>query len=272
MGKPFHAFYQMPVLPHVAHVAPLRPLLWLKLGWDDLRHNPGPSIAHGLLLVAVGWLMLLFLSAQIELLAAAVSGYLLVGPIFGAVFYELSRLRAAGQAATFDASLDGALKNGKRLTRLGLVLAILAILWVLLSGLLFERAFGGIPPSVRDNFYRTVVDWSYPGFFVIYLATGAIFALLAFLLSAVSAPMIFDRAVDMNKAILTSLKAVGTNPAAMAVWASLIAALTAIGFASFLFGLAIVLPLLGHATWHAYRDLIIRGDRAERRGGAAGSS
>ncbi len=260
MDKPMHAFYQMPVLPHVARVAPLRPLLWLKLGWDDLRHNPVPSIAHGLLLVAVGWLMLLFFSAQIDLLAAAVSGYLLVGPIFGAVFYELSRLRAAGKAVTFDASLDGALKNGKRLVRLGLVLAILAILWVLSSGLLFERAFGGIPPSVPDNFYRTIVDWSYPVFFVTYLTTGAVFALLAFTLSAVAAPMIFDRAVDTNKAILTSFKAVATNPAAMAVWASLIAALTAIGFASFLFGLAIVLPLLGHATWHAYRDLIIRGD------------
>ncbi len=260
MDNPIHVFYQMPALPRVAHIAPLRPFTWLKLGWEDLRHNPGPSIAHGLLLAAAGWLMLLFLSAQIDLLAAAVSGYLLVGPIFGAVFYELSRLRAVGQPATFDASLDGALKNGKRLARLGLVLAILAILWVLLSGLLFEQAFGGIPPSVRDNFHRTIVDWSYPGFFVTYLATGAIFALLAFVLSAVSAPLIFDRAVDTNTAILTSVKAVGTNPAAMAVWATLIAALTAIGFASFLFGLVIVLPLLGHGTWHAYRDLIIRGD------------
>ena len=260
MDKPIHVFYQIPVLPPVAHIAPLRAFTWLKLGWEDLRHNPVPSIAHGLLLVAVGWLMLLFLSAQIELLAAAISGYLLVGPIFGAVFYELSRLRAAGQPATFDASIDGALKNGKRLARLGLVLGILAILWVLLSGLLFERAFGGIPPSVRENFYRTIVDWSYPGFFLTYLATGAIFALLAFMLSAVSAPMIFDRAVDTNTAILTSFKAVAGNPAAMAVWAALIAALTAIGFATFLFGLAIVLPLLGHATWHAYRDLIIRAD------------
>ena len=72
--------------------------------------------------------------------------------------------------------------------------------------------------------------------------------------------MIFDRAVDTDTAILTSLKAVGTNPAAMLVWAALIAVLTAIGFASFLLGLALVLPLLGHATWHAYRDLVVRAD------------
>jgi uncharacterized membrane protein len=262
MDKPIRAFYQTPELPQVAHVAALRPFLWLKLGWEDLRHSPGPSIAHGLLLVLVGWLILLFFSAQIDLLAAAISGFLLLGPLFGAGFYELSRLRAAGQAATFDASLDGALRNGKRLASLGLVLAVLAIAWVMLSGLLFERAFGGILPSVHDNFYRTILDWNYAMFFVTYMTTGAILALIAFVLSVVSAPMIFDRAVDTNTAILTSLKVVATNPSAMAVWAILIAVLTAVGFATFLLGLAIVLPLLGHATWHSYRDLVISGNRA----------
>jgi len=73
MDNPIRVFYQMPPLPRIAHIAPLRPLTWLRLGWEDLRHNPGPSIAHGLILVAVGWLMLLFLSEQIHLLAAAVS-------------------------------------------------------------------------------------------------------------------------------------------------------------------------------------------------------
>lgn len=257
MDKPIHAFYQMPVLPQVAHVAPLRPLLWLRLGWDDLRHNPVPSIAHGLLLVLMGWLILLFFSVQVDLLAAAVSAYLLVGPVFGAGFYELSRLRASGQPANFDASLDGALRNGRRLASLGLVLAILAIAWVWLSGLLFARAFGGVPPPLGDNLYRTILDWNYAGFFVTYLSIGAILALLAFVISAASAPMIFDRAAGTGTAILTSIKAVAVNPAAMTVWAMLIASLTAIGFASFLLGLAIVLPWLGHATWHAYRDLVV---------------
>ena len=257
MDKPVDVLDQMPVLPHVAHVPALRPLLWLKLGWDDLRHKPGPSIAHGLLLVFMGWVILLFFSVQIDLLAAAVSAYLLVGPVFGAGFYALSRLRASGQPASFDASLDGALRNGRRLASLGLVLALLAIAWVWLSGLLFERAFGGVPPSLGDNLYRTILDWNYAGFFVAYMSTGAILALIAFVISAVSAPMIFDRAAGTGMAILTSLKAVAVNPAAMAVWAFLIALLTAIGFASFLLGLAIILPWLGHATWHAYRDLVV---------------
>lgn len=257
MDKPMHAIHQFAPLPQVAHVAPLRPLLWLRLGWDDLRHKPGPSIAHGLLLVMIGWLIVLFFSAQIDLLAAAVCAYALVGPVFAAGFYELSRLRAAGLPASFDASLDGALKNGGRLARLGLVLAVLVVAWVWLSGLLFARAFGGVLPSIGDNLYRTVLDWNYAGFFVSYLGTGAILALLAFIVSAISAPMIFDRATGSGTAILTSLKAVAINPAAMAIWATLIALLTAIGFATFLLGLAIILPWLGHATWHAYRDLIV---------------
>jgi len=265
MDKPIHFYGQAYELPQVAKVDALRPLRWLLAGWDDFRHNPGPSIAHGSLLVGLGWLILLFLSEQIDLLAAAVSGYLLVGPIFGAVFYELSRLRDAGQPASFDASIKGALNSGRRLMLLGSVLAILAILWAMSSNFLFERGFGGVPPSLGDNFYRTIVDWNYPVFFATYLAVGAVFALLAFFLSVVSAPMLFARDVGTNEAILTSIKAVDTNPAAMAVWAALIVVLTAIGFATFLFGLAVILPLLGHATWHAYRDLVTWKPRAQGR-------
>jgi uncharacterized membrane protein len=266
MDQPISYFDRISGLPDVAHVPASRPLHWLHAGWQDLRRNPWPSVAHGLLLVAVGWLLLLYGSSQIELLAAAVSGYLLVGPIFGAVFYELSRRRAAGEAATFDASLDGALKSAKRLAPLGLLLALLAVMWVLFSGWLFERGFGGSLPSMQDDFYRTILDWVSPMFFATYMATGAVFALLAFVLSAVSAPMIFDREVRTGYAISTSLKAVGANPLAMTLWATLIAALTAVGFATLLFGLALVLPLLGHATWHAYHDLVIFPDGAKRRG------
>ena len=83
-----------------------------------------------------------------------------------------------------------------------------------------------------------------------------VLAVIAFIVSTVSAPMIFDGRTDTKTAILTSIKAVRMNPGAMALWAVLIAVLTAAGFATFLIGLAIVLPLLGHATWHAYKDLV----------------
>ena len=106
MDKPIDAFAHSPGLPPVARVDTLRPLHWLARGWKDFTANPGPSVAHGFILVALGWLILLMCSTQIDLLAAAVSGFLLVGPVFGAGFYELSRLRASGQRATFDELFD----------------------------------------------------------------------------------------------------------------------------------------------------------------------
>ena len=257
MDKSIDTSGQTLALPSVMHVEPLRPFVWLRRGWEDFSHNPAPSLAHGFLLVVLGWLVLLMCSTHIDLFAAAVSGFLLVGPVFGAGFYELSRLRATGQPPTFDASVDGAVKNGRPLAYLGLVLAVLAIAWVWLSGLLFERAFGENLPSISGGSYQTMFDWTYTGFLVTYVSTEAVVALVAFVLSAVSAPMIFDRGLGTKTAMLTSVKAVAANPAAMAVWAALIALLTALGFATFLLGLVIVLPVLGHATWHAYRDLVV---------------
>lgn len=256
MDKPFDTKEHLAGQPVVSQVDFLRPLHWLSLGWKDFMANPGASVAQGAILVAIGWLILLLCSAQINLLAAAISGFLLVGPVFGAGFYELSRRRAAGQAATLDAALEGAVLRRKPLARLGGILAVLAVAWVVVSSTLFAHSTGGAPPPLDETFYSTVVDWSSSGFLVTYLGTGAPFAFAAFLLSAVSAPMIFDRDISVRNAMLTSLRVVAANPATMLLWAGLIAALTAIGFATFLFGLIIVLPWLGHATWHAYRDLV----------------
>jgi len=233
-----------------------RPFHWLRLGWEDLFRNPFPSISHGLILTALGSLIILLCSTHVELLALAVSGFLLVGPIFSAGFYALSQLRGNGQNADFDASLDAAVKNIGSLTRLGMVLALVAVAWAIASGWMFRQEFGGQLPIVEISFHRTIFEWGSPGFFLIYLATGAILAVLAFIISAISAPMIFDRGGSTNAAILTSIKAVAINPLPMALWATLIAGLTLLGFATFMAGLVIVLPLIGHATWHAYKDLV----------------
>ncbi len=249
-------FDRRPLLPDVAHVEASRPLVWLKRGLHDLAAHPGPSLAHGLTLVVLGSVILVVCSTHVALVAAAVSGFLLVGPVFGAAFYELSRLRGAGEPVSFDASLEGAFRNGRSLLYLGLVLAVLAVAWVWLSGLLFERAFGGRLPSIADSSYQVLSDGNYGRFFLTYMTTGAVFAIVAFAVAAVAAPMIFDGWADTKTAMLTSIKAVIANPGAMALWAVIIAVLTAIGFATFMLGLVIILPLLGHATWHAYRDLV----------------
>lgn len=255
MDKSLNPFAPTPTLPQVTHVEALRPLRWIALGWQDFAANPGPSLGHAAILVAVGWLILLLCSGHIDLFAAAVSGFLLVGPAMAAGFYALSRLRAAGRPATFDASIEAVVGNGAALMRFGLLLAAMALAWVLVSRLLFVEGFGGTVPPTSETFYRTVFEWSDHGFLFTYIGTGAPFAAAAFLLCTVGAPLVFDRGTAIRTAALTSIKAVAANPLAMMLWALLIAGLTAIGFATFLLGLLVVLPLLGHATWHAYRDL-----------------
>lgn len=240
----------------VEQVEIMRPFHWLALGWADMTANPLASISQGLILTALGWLVIVLCSTQIELLALSVSGFMLVGPIFGAGFYALSRLRARGQKANFDNALDEAVTNSRSLARLGVILAIIAVAWGLVSRLLFRQAFGSEVPEVQVSFYRTIVDWPDTGFVFTYIASGAILAVLAFVLSVISAPMIFDRGGSTRHAIMTSVRVVARNPLAMILWAALIAALAITGFATFMAGLVITLPLIGHATWHAYRDLV----------------
>ncbi len=240
----------------IGHVGVLRPFRWLELAWADIVENPLPSISQGLILAAMGWMIIVLSSSQIELLALAISGFLLVGPVFGAGFYALSRLRARGEAANFDNALDEALKNIGSLARLGVILAIIALVWGLVSSLLFQQAFNSQMPEIQVSFYHTVFDWPHAGFLVTYVATGAVLAVLAFTISAISAPMIFDRGGSTARAIMTSVKVVAKNPLPMALWAALIAGLTLLGFATFMAGLVITLPLIGHATWHAYRDVL----------------
>jgi uncharacterized membrane protein len=234
----------------------MRAFHWLELGWRDLLKNPLPSIAQGLILAAMGWLIIVICSTQVELLALAVSGFLLVGPIFGAGFYALSRLQANGQRASFDSAIDEAIRNIGSLYRLGGVLAMIAVAWGFISSGLFQQAFGDQVPEVQVSFYRTILEWQQTGFFLTYVTAGGVLAVLAFVVSAVSAPMIFDRGGSTGHAIMTSVKAVAKNPLPMAIWAALIASLTILGFATFMAGLVIALPLIGHATWHAYRDLV----------------
>ncbi len=241
--------------PHGSRVDALRALHWLALGWRDFAANPGPAAAQGAILAALGWLILMFCSTQINLLAAAISVFLLVAPVLGAGFYELSRRRERGQAASFDAALEGATARRWPLARLGAVLGIVAIAWVLTSNAMFAGSFMTAPPPPGETFYRTIVDWAGSGFLMTYMVTGALFALVAFVLSATSAPMLFDRDIGVRQAIGASVRTVAAHPLPMLVWATVIAILAAVGFATLLIGLIVILPWLGHATWHAYREL-----------------
>ena len=239
----------------VRRVAMRQPLEWLKRGWSDLKHIGGAGLANGALIAILGGVLLMLGSTHLYLVAAAVTGYLLVGPVMTTGLCELARRREARQAVGFDESLQALTRNPEGLLHFGGVLACVALLWFVLSAVLLESVLSAPVPSLA------VELWGGSSLLTVaqilgYLGCGAVLAAVVFALSVVSVPLIIDRHASAAQAIRASLQVTKVNLPAMLLWAALIVAITAIGFLTFLVGMVIVAPLLGYATWHAYRDVI----------------
>ncbi len=243
-------------LPHIRQVEAARPLRWLSEGWRDLRDNLGASLPYGLVFAIAGYLLLSYAADLPYLFTAAISGFFLIGPLAAAGFYEISRRHGKGQAVSFAQSLRGLRAHADHLLYFGVFLATVLIGWERMSAILFALFYQGVSPDL-GNFFRDVfLSGDYLYFVGTYLILGGALAALVFALSAVSVPMLMERDVDMVTAMMTSARTVATNLSAMAVWAAIIVVLIAVGFATMMIGLVILLPLLGHATWHAYKDLV----------------
>jgi len=242
-------------LPHIRRIDHARPFVWLRMGWIDMRENLAASLTYGLLFAAAGYLILAYAIDLPYLFTAAVSGFFLVGPVAAAGLYEISRRHERGQPASFMDSLHGIGRHGDHLLYYGAFLAFVLLGWERLSAILFALFYtegsAGIGHFLRDVFLSG--DYTY--FLATYLIVGGAIAAVVFALSAVSVPMMMDRDADLVTASATSARAVAMNLRAMALWAALIVVLVAIGFAT-IAGMIVLLPLLGHATWHAYKDLV----------------
>jgi uncharacterized membrane protein len=244
-----------------SHVAPVReipiarPLVWLRLGLRDLQLAPWPSLFHGLVVAAGGWAIFALTLNFWPLLPGAFSGFVLVGPILATGLYELSRRLAAGESATFVDAARAWSRGTRPLVRLGLLLALAATGWVLVSAVLIAL-FVQAPITGIESFVRHVVLSQSSNLFHVWLLLGGVGAALIFAGTVVSAPLLLDREIDLAGAVVTSVRAVGANPFAMALWATLIMVATLFSLLSLMLGFVFTIPLIGHATWHAYRDVV----------------
>ncbi len=236
-------------------VAPCRrldyaaPLRWLRAGWRDLRRAPRQSLTYGLFLVALSWISAL-LAWQVGgwiLLLALLSGFVFLAPILALGLYSISCQLEAGLRPRLGYCLREGWRNLGNEMLFGLVLLILFLLWAR-AGSAVHIFF---PLEQGRDWHNLLL------FLGIGSAVGAIFAFLVFSASAFSLPMMLHLRVDAITAVLTSVNAVLRNRGPMLVWATLIIVLLALGTATAFLGLAVVMPLLGHATWHAYRDTIV---------------
>ena len=232
-----------------------QPLRWLALGLYDLKRALWPSLFHGLVVAAGGWAIFAITTKVWYLLPGAFSGFVLVGPILATGLYELSRRLAAGEPATLRDAARAWSRGTRPLVRLGLLLALAATGWVLVSAVLIAL-FVQVPITGVESFVRHVVLSQSSNLFYVWVLLGGVGAALIFAGTVVSAPLLLDREIDLTSAVLTSMRAVGANPLAMALYATIIMLASLISLLSLMLGFVVAVPVIGHASWHAYRDVV----------------
>jgi len=238
-------------LPFVApcrHLAPSAPLSWVRAGWRDIRAAPAASLSYGLIIVLLSYLvsgMALVLGNWVIFLSL-LSGFVFVGPVLAIGTYAISAQLQRGQKP----SLFRCMVEKKQCLGNAMVFALM----LLVIFLVWARAASMVHvffPMDSSPDWRDLVR-----FYAIGSAVGSIFAAICFSAAAFSLPMLLDRDVDAVTAVVTSVNAVLRNKPAMAVWVTIIVLALAVGFATAFLGMAVLMPLIGHATWHAYRDTI----------------
>lgn len=233
--------------------SPAACLGWLRRGWRDFVRVPGLSLLHGGLLVVFMLAILAIGFSHAVLLAGAFSGFVLVAPALVVGMYAQSRALELGAPTGFATVGVTWRRSGQLVIRFGLLLALVGSLWVLCSSLIVSA--GGVQAGGVKGYLGFFAGADNPLLFWMWLLAGGLLAALVFAASAISLPMLIDQpGSGVRAAVLTSVRAVGNNPVTMVVWAVIIMGLTLLAIVSVI-GLLVLIPVLGHASWHAYRDL-----------------
>lgn len=269
MNKPLppaSAASPVPALPVVRTITLTQPMQWLVLAWRDMARCGWISFAHGLVLAVGGAAIVAVAHNRFWLLAGAISGFLVVAPVLATSLYALSRALERGEKADASVVLKTWLNwQGSHfnkwgndywcLVQFGALLALAGTGWVLTSAALITL-LAPVPITTPLDFVQHVVLARDGFLFEIWLVLGGVLAAPIFASTAIAVPLLLDRRVTLMQAVLTSWQAVLANPLPMAFWAALIMGFTLLGLGSALLGLIAVIPMLGHASWHAYRDLV----------------
>lgn len=247
---------QHPPFPVIRSGLPLSaPFEWLRRGADDLRASGFASLFYGLCFSAGGFLLFLAFRHAVQLVTAVTAGFMLLGPFLALGLYELSRRRETGEALSLAATLAVWKRNIGCFGIYSLILIVIYLVWARASLVIFALFYQGGMPTL-GSFMTQILKFDNIEFLLAYLAVGGFFAGLVFAFSVVSIPMMLERNRDTVTAMLASFLALTRNLPVMLVWGALITLLTALGIALGFVGLIVTMPLVGHATWHAYRALI----------------
>jgi uncharacterized membrane protein len=231
---------------------------WLAAGWQDFWTRPGSSLAYGigvfLLSVAFVWTLVAF--GRDYILFPALSGFMIVAPFLAIGLYEKSRAIGEGRDFGLASMLHVHPSAGAQVFFTGLLLSLLMLLWNRAAVLLWALFFGVTPFPGLDHIvgmlFGTPYGWS---MLVVGTAVGGLFAAFAFAISVFSVPMLLDQRTDALTAMATSMKLVWNNLGPMIAWGAMVLVLFGVCVATGLIGMIVIFPLLGHATWHAYKAM-----------------
>jgi uncharacterized membrane protein len=230
------------------------PLRWLAAGWRDFRRCPVIGLFYGACFMAMGWLLMTVFQHAPAYVLALSAGFLLTGPFFCLGLYQASRHLERGETPDLGDSLLAWDQRTGTLAIFGFVLLVLEMLWGRASLIVFAVSFDGMPDFKGS--LLALVDPENLQFIVAYLLVGGFFAGLIFAISVVSIPMILDRPVDAITAGLTSLRLVLSQPLVMFCWGALVSAIVVLAMLPWFAGLLVAGPVVGHASWHAYRAAV----------------
>ncbi len=235
-------------------VAPCRtleftaPLRWLKLGWMDVTHAPLLSLTYGLALALLSLMISMFTwrYGTMALYIGLASGFMFIGPVLAVGLYSISRQLGEGLKPELGYCIREGRHHLRELLVLGLILMVVLLLWARAATVMYVF----MPMQAHPDWLQLLP------FFGIGSTVGAVFAGIVFAASAFSLPMIMDRKADAITAVITSVNAVLRNKKTMLLWAAIIVLTVLLGFATAMIGFLLLMPVIGHATWHAYRETV----------------
>ena len=231
------------------------PWRWLAAGWRDFRRAPGIGLFYGGCFALMGWLLLKVFEYSPAWTLALSAGFLLVGPFLCLGLYDVSRKLERGEKPDFGQSLTAWDTRMGTMAIFGTVLLVLEMVWARASLVVFALSFDGMP-DFKGSLVK-LVDPENVEFIIAYTGVGSIFAGMIYAVSVVSMPMILDRQTDAISAGLTSIRLCLAQPGVTLLWGVLITLLVVVAMLPGFLGLLVVGPVLGHASWHAYRAAVV---------------
>lgn len=242
----------------VSQVGAERPWRWIAAGVADLRRAAGVSLTYGAIWVILSFVLSagLYSAGLFYWLLPMAAGFMFLGPLVAVGIYAISRDLADGEPPTLARAFASWRVNTMQIALMGVALMIFMIAWLRIATILFALFFGMETPNPQDLYTSMLMTPNGLGMIAVGTAIGAVLAFGAFAISVVSIPLLLDREVSVLEAIEASVRCVALNFRPMVLWAVILTTFILVGMFTFYIGLVLVLPLLGHASWHAYRDLV----------------